>query len=179
MLDIGGSQKGLKGRTRAWFVDEYKIMDVENRGEEVDYVMDIQKTNDISVHRGEVFFGKVSFKQFDMVFCLEVMEYLYDPMTALKNMARFTRSGGTLVISFPFVYPLHPPRGADFLRYTKYGAIKLLERNGFRVVKYMPRYFNGIKQWDELIKAEGYRFDKSEDTDVLNENGCLIIATKI
>ena len=179
VLDIGGSQKGLKGRTKSWTPNEYKILDVEDRGEPVDYLLNIEKEQDVSVHKGEVFWGKCVLKQFDMVFCLEVMEYLIDPVQAIKNMAKLCRSGGTLVISFPFIYPLHPPHGKDFLRYTKYGALKLLEINKFQVVKYMPRSFNGIKEWNALLKSEGYRFDREEAESTLNENGCLIIATKI
>jgi SAM-dependent methyltransferase len=179
VLDIGGSQMALKGRTKSWGPKEYKVLDVENRGEEVDYLLDIQKESDITLRRDEVFWGKCVLKQFDMVFCLEVMEYLIDPFQAVKNMARLCRSGGTLIISFPFVYPLHPPHGKDFMRYTKYGAIELLQRNHFKVQQYMPRTFNGIKEWNQLLRSEGYKFDRAESEDTLNENGCLIIATKI
>lgn len=181
VLDIGGSQKALEGRTASWNPRIYKIMDIENRGAEVDYVYDIQKDSspNFAVRNGDVYFGKHIIPQFDMVFCLEVMEYLYDPVQALRNMAKLCKTGGTLVISFPFIYPLHPPHGSDFLRYTKYGALKLLEINKFQVVKYMPRTFNGIKEWKSLIASEKYKFDREEDEATLNENGCVIVATKI
>lgn len=178
VLDVGGSQKGLKGRTKSWEPKEYKIMDIENRGEEVDYVFDIQRLNDLRLHKEQLYFGKEIVDNFDMVFCLEVMEYLLEPVNALKNMAKLCKVGGTLVISFPFVYPLHPPHGLDFLRYTKYGALKLLEKAKFKVVEYIPRSFNGINEWNELMKSEGFKFDREESEATLNECGCVIIAKR-
>jgi 2-polyprenyl-3-methyl-5-hydroxy-6-metoxy-1,4-benzoquinol methylase len=35
-------------------------------------------------------------KKFDMIFCMEVSEYLYDPLTALKNMHFLLKDKGTL-----------------------------------------------------------------------------------
>lgn len=179
VLDVGGSQKGLKGRTKSWSPTEYRILDIEDRGEEVDYVYDIQKDSDLSLHKGEVFFGKHAVKQFDMVFCLEVMEYLIEPSKAIRNMAKFCRMGGKFVISFPFVYPLHPPSGKDFLRYTKYGAVELLQRNHFKIIQYLPRYFSGRNLWLALLDHDGFRYDKSEGDNALNECGCVIVAERV
>lgn len=178
VIDVGGSQKLLEGRTKTWNPTEYKVLDVEDRGGHVDYLYDIQSEYGMVARRNLVFIRNDYSDPFDMVFCLEVMEYLYDPYQAVRNLNKLCKKGGTLVISFPFVYPLHPPTGKDYLRYTKYGALKLLERCGFEIVRYVPRKFKFFGPWRDLIGSEGFRFDKSEDPNTLDESGCVIIARK-
>jgi SAM-dependent methyltransferase len=92
---------------------------------------------------------------FDVAFCLEVSEYLIDPITALDTIYRFLKQNGLLYISFHFLYPVHVPDEFDYLRYTRNGVIKLLERVGFGIEDIVSRkpfsntdmvqfYFNGL-----------------------------------
>jgi SAM-dependent methyltransferase len=57
---------------------------------------------------------------FDAVVMLEVMEHLRQPIPALQELARVLRPGGTLILSVPFLYPVHDAP-FDFQRLTKYG----------------------------------------------------------
>lgn len=70
----------------------------------------------------------------DAVALLEVMEHLPEPERALAEVARVLRPGGVLLLSVPFLYPLHDvPR--DFQRWTWFGLQRLLEMRGFRIIE--------------------------------------------
>jgi SAM-dependent methyltransferase len=69
---------------------------------------------------------------YDVAFCLEVFEYVYNPWQAMRNLWGILKKGGNLYASFHFIYPHHGPRGRDYLRYTQWGVDKLLEEAGFR-----------------------------------------------
>lgn len=75
---------------------------------------------------------------FDCVLCTEVLEHLADPRRALGEMARVLKPGGCLLLSAPFIWPVHEaPR--DFLRFTGYGLDSLLAAQGFRVAASIQR----------------------------------------
>lgn len=63
----------------------------------------------------------------DTLLLLEVLEHLAEPGAAVSEAARALRPGGTLVISVPFLYPVHDfPH--DYQRWTPVGVRRLLER---------------------------------------------------
>lgn len=128
-LDIGGSQQTVKGRTKSWKVDNYKIADLEDphKGEQPDIIFDLQGNN-LPV-----------FEEFDLIFCLEVFEYIYDPVRAFKNIHALLSPGGCAWVSFPFVYPLHEPVMEDSLRYTDTAIFRLAERTKLAVDTIIPR----------------------------------------
>jgi SAM-dependent methyltransferase len=166
VLDIGGSQNPIKGRTKSWLVDNYKILDLEQPHEckqKPDIVADIQE--DYTASDQDIF---------DNIFCIEVSEYWYDPIFALNNIHRLLKKDGLLFISFHFIYPQHKPIGTDFLRYTPIGAEKLLQEAEFEILENIPRLstFDFIEAW----QAEGMRGWKDFDS---NEIGSLITARKI
>jgi SAM-dependent methyltransferase len=57
-------------------------------------------------------------KEYDVVLCTEVMEYLDDPAAALNEMTRILKSDGTLILTVPFIHPLHGDAEADKFRFT-------------------------------------------------------------
>lgn len=66
----------------------------------------------------------------DTVLATELMEHLPSPDVFLQEVARVLRPSGTLVLSVPFLEPLHEePR--DFYRFTPHGLRALLSRHGF------------------------------------------------
>lgn len=70
----------------------------------------------------------------DTILATEVMEHLSDPDKFLEEAARILRPAGTLVLSVPFLEPLHEqPR--DYYRFTPYGIRVVMERHGLAVVK--------------------------------------------
>lgn len=169
IVDVGGSQNPVNKRTRSFRAEEYLILDLK-QPHHCERVPDM--VGDIASNTFE-YKGPVA----DAVFCLEVMEYVIDPVITIKNLASILKKEGTLYISFPYLYPLHPPTGHDFLRYTKFSAIHLLGRAGFEVTGYYPRVIKNFKLWQAFISGEGYRYDRSL-TDELFESGCIIRARK-
>jgi SAM-dependent methyltransferase len=71
---------------------------------------------------------------FDGVLSIFLMEHLQNSAEHLRETCRVLKIGGKLLISAPFVWPLHGEPW-DFARYTSFGLIQLVERAGFRVEK--------------------------------------------
>lgn len=154
VLDIGGSQEKVKDRVRSWDVKEYLIADLPSPHKDSpkpDIELDLNKPTHWNNH------------QSDLVFCLEVFDYIYDPMTAMRILYECIAPVGTAWVSFPSVYPLHQPVEDDALRYMPGGIKKLAESVGLEVVQMIPRPFEHYAGWDNLIRAERMRAAKHED----------------
>tara|TARA_Y100000310_G_scaffold270565_1_gene284503 strand:+ start:19148 stop:19717 length:570 start_codon:yes stop_codon:yes gene_type:complete len=150
-LDIGGSQLPIKKRVRSWDVKEYKILDLQipHKGEKPDIIYDL---NSMSVSSEKP-------NQWHTVFCLEVMEYIYNSLRAIQNIRYFTKMDGILYITFPFVYPHHNPRKEDYLRYTEWGVIKLMRMSSFKIEDIIYRYGRG-NNLVNFYTSEGMRASK-------------------
>jgi len=183
VLDVGGSQLPIEGRTNSWDVKEYLISDIEEPHHckrKPDLVFDLNKlvffTRKGSTNQDV---GIEQMEKSDIVFCLEVTEYLYDPMMAMRNLANFLKDGGTLYISFQFSYGVHPPAGVDYLRYTRFGAVKLLEEAGFQIDEIVARTCQmntGYPEYMNFMSKQRMRYDKSYPH---METGFMIKAKKL
>ena len=172
LLDVGGGQKPLPGRVKSFEVTDYKILDI---GFGAEFIWDLNYKLNNSILNDLI---KKNFDIVNVITCFEVMEYVFDPLQVLKNLNFLLAPRGELYISFPFIYPLHPPTGTDFLRYTKYGAHKLLKEAGFDIVENVPRKADNVGLWLDFLRADGFKYDKAEDYKALSETGCLIKAIK-
>jgi len=179
VLDIGGAALPVYGRVKSWDVEAYEIFDKGTEPPKISdpgrliFRGDIQNT-DFKTY--SLFQKNVGLPElpFDIVFCLEVAEYLYDPMSALKNISTYLMPGGVLYMSFPFVYPIHSPREYDCLRYTRHGILKLLGLAGFRVEYIMAREAHDPDKLIDFYKSDGMHI--KEDSTI---TGYLIKAVKI
>lgn len=63
---------------------------------------------------------------FEMILCTEVLEHIPEPVLAISEMNRVLKSGGLLILSTRFVFPIHDAPG-DYWRFTKYGLLKLFK----------------------------------------------------
>jgi SAM-dependent methyltransferase len=70
---------------------------------------------------------------FDAVICNAVLEHLYDPEAAVRELHRVLRPGGTVYMAVSFMQPEHLVP-TDSQRYTHDGLRELCERLGFDVV---------------------------------------------
>jgi SAM-dependent methyltransferase len=74
----------------------------------------------------------------DSVIATEIMEHLESPSVFLDELARVLKPGGILVLTVPFLEPLHEiPR--DFYRFTPFSLERLCQESGFRVEQILKR----------------------------------------
>jgi len=71
---------------------------------------------------------------FDLVLCTEVLEHVLDWPAAWANLYRLLAPGGRLIITCPFVYPLHE-EPYDFWRATPHALRRFAERFGFTIIE--------------------------------------------
>ena len=70
----------------------------------------------------------------DAIICLEVLEHTRNHQAALREFARVLRPRGTLVLSMPFMYPIHDAPH-DYQRLTEHGLRRDMASAGFDVVR--------------------------------------------
>ena len=71
-------------------------------------------------------------EEFDVIFSQEVLEHVFDPALALKEMFRVLKPGGLLYIQLPFTIGYHPcPH--DYWRFTKEGIVALVASTDLKV----------------------------------------------
>ena len=68
----------------------------------------------------------------DSALCTEVLEHCPDPLSLLMEVHRVLKPGGSLLLTVPFLWPLHEVPH-DCFRYTPFALKQLLEAAGFRV----------------------------------------------
>lgn len=152
LLDLGGSQLPVINRVKSWSVKEYFIADLPEPH------VDSPKP-DIEIDINKYFTG---LETYDTIFCLEVFEYVYDPVTAIKNISKLLELGGTAWVTFPFLYPTHNPIEDDMLRYTEFAVKKLAEVAKLKIIDIIKRRpeTNAI---ENLWRAERMRAAKGYD----------------
>lgn len=79
--------------------------------------------------------GRLPFRSgcFDTVLSTQVLEHVEDPQRAVAEAHRVLRPHGHLIVTVPFLYPVHE-EPYDFQRFTHYGLRSMLEDAGFEVV---------------------------------------------
>jgi SAM-dependent methyltransferase len=179
VLDIGGGARPVRDRVKSWGVNDYLIFDNGAEGNFGNVLFDLNYPI-INGSGGSKYSGLVTdlIGNIDIIFCLEVFEYIYDPMTAMRNINLLLREGGKAYISFPFQYPLHKPDDIDYLRYTKYGVNKLVKENGFQMNKLISRVATEGK--DDLFFF--YRHEKMhplKETEDIFDIGYIIEIEKL
>jgi SAM-dependent methyltransferase len=72
---------------------------------------------------------------FDAIVCDQVLEHVEDPQAVIREMTRVLKTGGSVYIGVPFIYPLHPsPK--DYARWSADGVASLLP--GFEIAESGP-----------------------------------------
>lgn len=74
---------------------------------------------------------------YDGVLLINVLEHIYEDEQLLSESHRVLASGGRIVITVPFLFPVHPSPH-DFWRFTDEGLSHMLEKAGFSDVKVTP-----------------------------------------
>jgi len=106
------------------------------------------KTIDIDSDRNPDIIGDICSydfcgETFNTVVMSEVLEHLHSPQSGLDTVYKILNPGGKLILSTPFIFPIHD-EPYDYFRFTKYGLELLLKK--FKVVEIRERnsYFETI-----------------------------------
>lgn len=159
VLDIGGSQLPVKGRTKSWDVKEYFIADLPQP-----HVNSPKPDMFIDMNRSIIddYPGTLDYKGWDIIFCLEVFDYIYNPLQAMENLSVLLQTGsGSAWVTFPSFYPHHNPIEYDALCYKEYGIRRLAEASGLTIKQMIPRRpeTNALQRYfaaERLRSAKGY-----------------------
>jgi SAM-dependent methyltransferase len=76
--------------------------------------------------------------QFDTIILTEVIEHMPDPFLSIKEIARILKPGGTLLLTWPFNYPIHEIPN-DHFRFTEFQMDRLLKNNSIKITKIIRR----------------------------------------
>jgi SAM-dependent methyltransferase len=82
---------------------------------------------------------------FDVIVLSEVLEHVHSPHLAIENIHRILKTDGRLILTVPFIFPIHE-RPHDYFRYTRYGLEFLLRE--FRDVRISER-----NSWAEAVNV--------------------------
>jgi SAM-dependent methyltransferase len=75
----------------------------------------------------------IAAESMDVVLMIELIEHIRAPNRLLQQARSVLRPGGILILTAPFLYPVH---GApDYVRFTELGLGSLCERNGFEIIR--------------------------------------------
>ena len=80
-------------------------------------------------------------KEYDLVLCCNVIEHVYENERIVSNLKKLVKKNGHLLISVPFIYPLHDEPG-DYWRYTEHTLKKMFEDFHIEDFKY-----NGLREF--------------------------------
>jgi SAM-dependent methyltransferase len=72
---------------------------------------------------------------FPLTLCINVLQYVSDPVEACRELRRITRAEGTVLIAVPSFYPVDSD---DKWRWTEHAARTLLRDTGFESVSTVP-----------------------------------------
>jgi len=162
LFDIGGAQNPLKGRTRSWEVEDYKIVDLATPHvtlQAQDLKQDFNKHLDTAEFQG--YLGMV-----DSIYCLGVFDYVINPNIALNNIYKLLTKGGRAWVEFPFVYPRHNPKELDGLRFTESSIENLAKQEKLTCV---DRWYRRPKP-DNPYLLNFYSYDGMRAADGVDHN---------
>ncbi|MFA6459143.1 MAG: class I SAM-dependent methyltransferase [Candidatus Paceibacterota bacterium] len=118
-LDFGAGNAKYRGLIQPR-TTEYTTFDMV-AGPNIDIVGDVHKV-------------PLADKSFDTIVSTQVLEHVRMPWVMVAEISRLLRSGGTCILSAPFMQPFHADPH-DYFRYTKEGMTSLFESNGFQVIE--------------------------------------------
>ena len=125
VLDYGSGDGPYKKMLKAYFNSyvsaDYEITNLKHSKRPDVIIDDNQHVN-------------VENNSFSCVVLSEVLEHLYEPQLALKEMRRILVPGGYIIGTVPFFMWEHE-KPYDFHRYTYFGLKRMFEENNFEIVK--------------------------------------------
>lgn len=135
VIDIGGAAKPIPTRLKSFKANEYIIFDTGSEEVVVEQYVPFDINKPLTQLGG---YGMGSFG-YDCLFCLEVFEYVWNPVMAFENIRDLMCEDGVAYVSFPAIYPVHNPIEIDYLRYTRRAIEKYAEVVGLNILSITSR----------------------------------------
>lgn len=131
VLDIGGRDRGRFEKPKE-NVEKWIFADIEPMNNP-DMVLNVEDMKEIKK------------ESIDVVNAIELFEHVAQPEKGIRECYRILKPGGTILISTPFLYPIHADP-YDYQRWTDVKWKKVLEETGFSEIKIhiLGRYFGFI-----------------------------------
>jgi methyltransferase family protein len=124
VLDVGCAEQPFRALVESTGA-RYVGMDVvQNRARTVDIVSTLEG-------------APADAGTYTVILCTEVLEHVVDVGAAFAGLRRLAAAGGTVILTVPFVFPLHM-EPYDFRRLTLRGIEQLAADHGFRVESSAP-----------------------------------------
>ena len=112
------------------------------------FTQDFVQLSDLQIQNQDGY-GKIDFisdildipvpdKSYDAILCTEVIEHIPDPISAIKEISRILKPGGTLLITAPLQSGLHQEPYHFYGGYTKYWYQKFLTESNFSELSIEP-----------------------------------------
>ncbi len=106
VLDIG---KGMRDKFANIKSKNVTTVDVNDFGDYPDIIYDICSDPDEAL-----------IEKFDKIVCLAVLEHVYDPFQAVKNIRLMLKKNGVLYGYVPYLFYYHAPRNLKFQDYFRF-----------------------------------------------------------
>lgn len=138
VLDIGGRDRGKfkkpKDKVKKWI-----FADIEEK-HKPDIVLDVANMEEIED------------ESIDVINAIELFEHVEYPEKGLKECFRVLKKDGVMILSVPFLYPIHSDP-YDFQRWTEEKWIKTLKEVGFKIEKFeiMGRFFTVLADMKKVF----------------------------
>lgn len=92
---------------------------------------------------------------FDILILSEVLEHLHSPEKAISEGRRIIKTGGIVIVTVPFIFPIHEAPN-DFFRFTRFGLLHLFR--SFEAVQVRPLW-NYNETFSILFQRVFYQVD--------------------
>ena len=137
VLDIGGRDRGRFQKPKKK-VNKWIFADI-NEQYNPDIILDVTDMNQIDKN------------SIDVINALELFEHVENIELGLKECNRILKKEGILILSVPFLFPIHADP-CDFQRWTSAKWRNTLHKNGFKIENLivMGKYYTHLA---EIIKA--------------------------
>lgn len=145
VMDIGGKDRGKFKKPRNK-VDQW-------------FVVDISISNNPDLLADVCDLKELESSQFDVVNATELFEHVSDPEQGLRECARVLKPSGSMIISMPFLYPIHADP-SDFQRWTEHKWRQEAEAVGLEIEELVPmgRYFTVfMDMWKNFVRIVPFR----------------------
>lgn len=99
--------------------------------------LEYSATRNNASSKADIFYDGKAFplenNSFDSVVCFQVLEHVFEPDNFIMEIARVLKPGGKLMLTVPFVWPLHE-EPYDYGRYSYWALKYLLKQHGLEII---------------------------------------------